>query len=212
MNARHLTTILLLSMTLSACHSHKINTVDLPVVPESTSHVSPDGVDAGVVSRVGVDRLPLPSSSVPVRTAPAAAPVISQNLEYIRAMNGLGFETRENSRGVIVYLPASAHFDTGKSDIKPITTSRLQQFVSETNKGYVANRRVIVSGHTDSVGNNASNQTLSTRRASAVQRKLISLGMNSSRLSSQGFGETSPRFTDLARQDLNRRVEFLVLN
>jgi len=169
--------------------------------------------NVGNTGTARVDTLPVPTSAVPAAPRRVVSPApVSQNLQYIRAMNGLGFETAETSRGVIVYLPPSAHFDTGKSNIKPATDSRLRQFVSETNKSYVAHRNVIVSGHTDSVGNNAANQALSSRRASAVQSRLTGLGFSGSRLSSQGFGETSPRYTDSSRQHLNRRVEFLVLN
>jgi len=202
----NLITICLVTTTLSACHSHK--SVNVPVVPVSTTHV-------GNAGTARVDRLPIPSNAVPAAprriVTPAPAPV-SQNLQYIRAMNGLGFETAETSRGVIVYLPPSAHFDTGKSNIKPATDQRLRQFVNETNKNYVSYRNVIVSGHTDSVGNDAANQALSSRRATAVQSRLTTLGFSGSRLSAQGFGETSPRYTDGSRKHLNRRVEFLVLN
>ena len=207
MKISNLLTICLVTATLSACHSHKTGSVDVPVVPISTTNVGNTGT-------AKVDRLPVPTNAVPAaprRVVSSPAPV-SQNQQYVRAMNGLGFETAETSRGVIVYLPPSAHFDTGKSNIKTATDARLRQFVNETNKSYVAHRNVIVSGHTDSVGNNAANQALSARRASTVQSRLTNLGFSSGRLSSQGFGETSPRYTDSSSQHLNRRVEFLVLN
>ena len=197
MNIRNLFTICLVTVALSACHHHN-DTVDVPIVPVSTTNIGNTGTAA-------VDRLPIPTTGVP-------APALSQNQQYISAMKALGFETSETSRGVIVYLPPSAHFDSGKSNIKAATDSRLRQFVTETNKSYVSHRNVIVSGHTDSVGNDAANQTLSSRRASAVQNRLTQLGFSNSRLSAQGFGETSPRYTDSSRQYLNRRVEFLVLN
>ena len=205
MKISNLLTICLVTATLSACHSHKTGSVDVPVVPISTTNVGNTGT-------AKVDRLPVPTNAVPAAPSRVSAPAVSQNQQYIRAMNGLGFETAETSRGVIVYLPPSAHFDTGKSNIKPATDTRLRQFVSETNKSYVSYRNVIVSGHTDSVGNNAANQALSARRASTVQSRLTNLGFSSGRLSSQGFGETSPRYTDSSSQHLNRRVEFLVLN
>ena len=82
----------------------------------------------------------------------------------------------------------------------------------ETNKAYVSHRNVIVSGHTDDLGPDTANHELSTRRASAVESQLNSLGFSSSRLNSQGFGESYPRFNGSLNQHLNRRVEFLVLN
>lgn len=207
MKINNLLAVCFTALTLSACHNHHNNSVDLPVVPVSTTHIKGDGTN--------VDTLPIPSNAVPAAPAPrrvAPAPVSTWKQSYVSAMRGLGFEAVESSRGVIVYLPNTAHFDTGSAAIKPEAEARLRQFASETNKSYVANRNVIVSGHTDSVGSSSSNQSLSSRRANAISSRLGSLGFNRSRLTSRGFGESAPRYTDAARQHLNRRVEFLVLN
>lgn len=66
-----------------------------------------------------------------------------------------------------------------------------------------------VYGHTDSVGADAYNQTLSERRAASVGQYLIGQGVDGRRVYTQGFGETSPvasNDTDAGRQQ-NRRVE-----
>ena len=49
-----------------------------------------------------------------------------------------------------------------------------------------------VDGHTDSVGTDASDLSLSDRRAKAVFDYLTSRGVDPSRLKSQGFGEADP--------------------
>jgi len=49
-----------------------------------------------------------------------------------------------------------------------------------------------IEGHTDNVGDDASNMTLSDNRAAAVRDYFVSKGIDSSRLTSQGFGETQP--------------------
>jgi outer membrane protein OmpA-like peptidoglycan-associated protein len=74
---------------------------------------------------------------------------------------------------------------------------------------------IVVSGHTDSKGNDDYNFRLSKDRAQAVVDYLIRNGISSSRLSAQGYGETrpiarneNPDLTDnpVGRQ-LNRRIE-----
>ncbi|MBK7873276.1 MAG: OmpA family protein [Saprospiraceae bacterium] len=67
-----------------------------------------------------------------------------------------------------------------------------------------------IGGHTDSVGSSSTNQTLSEARAKACYDYLISKGIEASRLSFTGYGETKPiadnRYKD--GRDKNRRVEF----
>lgn len=72
-----------------------------------------------------------------------------------------------------------------------------------------------ISGHTDNVGDDASNLTLSKARAKACFDYLSSKGVASSRMSYNGYGETMPRATNDTEEGraLNRRVEFeLVLD
>ncbi len=69
-----------------------------------------------------------------------------------------------------------------------------------------------IQGHTDSYGSDASNMQLSKDRAQAVKDYLIKQGVESSRLSSAGFGETKPiasNKTSKGRAE-NRRVEFIL--
>ena len=49
-----------------------------------------------------------------------------------------------------------------------------------------------IEGHTDSDGDESFNKNLSEKRAEAVKNALINLGIDSSRLSTKGFGETVP--------------------
>ena len=72
---------------------------------------------------------------------------------------------------------------------------------------------VSIEGHTDSRGDDAYNQGLSTRRAASVVRFLKENGVTQERLRSAGFGETrpvAPNETPEGRSK-NRRVEFLIL-
>jgi outer membrane protein OmpA-like peptidoglycan-associated protein len=71
---------------------------------------------------------------------------------------------------------------------------------------------VVIQGHTDSIGSEESNQSLSVRRAEAVKNYLTVRGVNPERMASIGFGETSPVTTNEteAGRRQNRRVDVLL--
>jgi outer membrane protein OmpA-like peptidoglycan-associated protein/tetratricopeptide (TPR) repeat protein len=80
----------------------------------------------------------------------------------------------------------------------------------------VQNPKVIVSihGHTDNEGSEASNMKLSNDRAKAVYEYLISCGINASRLSYKGFGQSRPVALNDSEEGKakNRRTEFVIVN
>jgi len=70
-----------------------------------------------------------------------------------------------------------------------------------------------IGGHTDSVGNAASNLTLSQNRANAVKDALVKFNVNSSVLQTRGFGPDKPKSdnnTELGKF-YNRRIEYSVV-
>ena len=72
---------------------------------------------------------------------------------------------------------------------------------------------VEIGGHTDDVGNEADNLSLSQRRADAVLNHLTSAGVDRDALEAKGYGESRPR-ADNATEDgraRNRRTEFRIL-
>ncbi|MBL7694911.1 MAG: OmpA family protein, partial [Ferruginibacter sp.] len=73
---------------------------------------------------------------------------------------------------------------------------------------------VQIDGHTDDVGKDENNQTLSENRAAAVKAYLVSKGIEESRLASAGYGETKPVADNktAAGRAKNRRVEMSVRN
>ena len=73
--------------------------------------------------------------------------------------------------------------------------------------------RVEIGGHTDAQGSDAFNLKLSDRRAQAVKDLLVSRGIDASRMTSKGYGETQPLDSNETAdgRDLNRRVEMKVL-
>ena len=102
------------------------------------------------------------------------------------------------------------NFDFDKSNIRSDAKPILDEAVSTLNEEHSVS--VSVEGHTDSRGTDAYNQKLSERRAKAVADYLSGHGVDGSRLSTVGYGESRPvatNDTDAGRAE-NRRVELRV--
>jgi len=74
--------------------------------------------------------------------------------------------------------------------------------------------KVELAGHTDNVGDAASNQVLSNSRAGNVLSYLLSKGVNSGRLSAKGYGQDQPlESNDSAEgRQANRRTELRIIS
>lgn len=106
------------------------------------------------------------------------------------------------------------NFDSGKSDVPPIRLAALQKgggFIKKLPPGVVLE----IGGHTDNVGSDASNQTLSEARASAVKSVLVKFGVADSALQIRGYGASKPKpGADNATEQgrfYNRRIEYSVV-
>jgi len=100
-------------------------------------------------------------------------------------------------------------FATGSAAILPVSNTILNA-VLDVLKQHPEIKHLRVEGHTDNVGAAAMNKGLSSRRAASVATWLIQHGLDSGRLSSEGFGMERPidsNETPQGRQN-NRRVEF----
>lgn len=102
-------------------------------------------------------------------------------------------------------------FETAKYDLLTTSYSELNRLV-EFLKGQ-AKVKIEISGHTDNVGSNESNMTLSNNRAQSVVNYLISKGIDKDRLTFKGYGETKPEATNETEEgrQFNRRVSFTIL-
>ena len=72
---------------------------------------------------------------------------------------------------------------------------------------------VEIAGHTDSSGDDAYNLNLSQSRVDSVKKRLIEMGIDSSRLEAIGYGETQALVSNDTEENrhLNRRVEFKII-
>jgi outer membrane protein OmpA-like peptidoglycan-associated protein len=98
-------------------------------------------------------------------------------------------------------------FKTGKADIK-FESAEILGNIAGILKEY-PRAHFNVDGHTDSVGREESNMTLSKNRSQSVVDWLIDHGIEKSRLVSRGFGEDKPLMDNKTRggRERNRRVE-----
>ncbi|KAA0963013.1 OmpA family protein [Pseudomonas sp. ANT_H12B] len=107
----------------------------------------------------------------------------------------------------VISLPSDVLFAFNKSDLSPAAQSQLDSLMAKLQNADVVSIKVV--GHTDSQGTDAYNQALSERRASSVAAYLLSQGLASNKLTSEGKGESQPvadNETDEGRAQ-NRRVE-----
>lgn len=119
--------------------------------------------------------------------------------------------TRRDERGFIITLPG-IFFDTGKSQLKSGSKTTLTRIAEQLSKN--SSVALLVEGHTDSVGGEASNQALSEARANAVRTFLVDAGVPADRLTAAGRGEGQPIATNktAAGRQQNRRVEIVIAN
>jgi outer membrane protein OmpA-like peptidoglycan-associated protein len=117
--------------------------------------------------------------------------------------------TTDTDRGLVVNM-GDVLFDTGKSDLRPDAREALAKLT-----GIVLNYpslHLAIGGYTDSTGTEEFNQTLSEKRAAAVQDYLVKQGLDPAALSAQGYGLNNPvadNGTAQGRQK-NRRVEIVI--
>ena len=98
-------------------------------------------------------------------------------------------------------------FNSGKASFQKQTIPVLQAMTAILKEYPTA--KFSLEGHTDSTGSEASNQKLSEERAAAVKNFLVENGIDASRLSSKGFGESMPVDSNKTAKGKanNRRVE-----
>jgi outer membrane protein OmpA-like peptidoglycan-associated protein len=99
------------------------------------------------------------------------------------------------------------YFDTAQATLKPESEQTLEQvrlLLAEN-----PNLRLVIAGHTDNEGADEYNLGLSQRRAAAVVEWLAANGIEATRLSAEGLGETRPVADNASVEGraLNRRVE-----
>lgn len=213
-----LTATLLATVTLGGCATYTGQTSD-PNDPNRTRNNALIGAGIGAVAGLlsGGDATERRQRAlVGVGVGGLAGGAIGayqdrQEAELRRQTAGTGVEVSRDGDVIKLNLPDGVTFDFGKANLKSQFYPALDNVASTLAQ---FNQTIVeVSGHTDSIGSDAANQTLSVQRANAVGNYLIGRGLVRERFEIVGFGETRPvasNDTDSGRA-LNRRVEIRVV-
>lgn len=109
-------------------------------------------------------------------------------------------------------IARSIYFEFNSAKLQTISYGPLSELVQilKDNPGY----KLSIEGHTDNIGTNSYNMSLSNDRAASVKNYLIEKGIDASRLSSAGFGEEKPIADNATKEGraINRRVELKLSN
>jgi outer membrane protein OmpA-like peptidoglycan-associated protein len=107
------------------------------------------------------------------------------------------------------YISHGINFDVNKSSLKPASMGEINAIAKILKDN--PNLKFEVGGHTDADGDDAENLKLSEARANTVKTTLTGMGIDGSRLTVKGYGETKPIAPNSTFEGKaeNRRVEFV---
>jgi outer membrane protein OmpA-like peptidoglycan-associated protein len=131
----------------------------------------------------------------------------NEAFERLAAANAAA--VKHESRGTVITLSGGVLFASGKSVLLPSAQTSLGQVADALKQ---EDNKVVIEGHTDSTGSDATNLALSKARAEAVQSYLVSRGVPADRMTANGLGSSRPvadNNTPEGRAN-NRRVEIVV--
>lgn len=106
-------------------------------------------------------------------------------------------------------LDMLVNFDLDSAELAPDARAKLDEFAKALKDNRLKAHAFIVEGHTDASGSETYNEGLSERRAQSVTAFLLANGVEPSRISAIGVGETHPRNAN-PYDPANRRVEMRI--
>ena len=134
------------------------------------------------------------------------SPIIFKNVRIASGgnMNMIGKKFTESK-----IVTHGINFDVDKASIRPESMGTLNMIVQVMKDN--PDIKFEVDGHTDNSGSAPHNMALSQQRADAVKDQLVKMGIDASRLSTKGFGDSKPigDNNSLEGKANNRRVEFV---
>ena len=130
-----------------------------------------------------------------------------QEAKLREQLKGTGVSVTRVGENIVLNMPGNITFMTGSADLNANFLKVLDSVglvLKEYNKTLV-----VISGHTDNVGTDANNQSLSERRAASVGTYLAGRSVSSERMVITGYGESRPVASNETAEGRtqNRRVE-----
>lgn len=121
-----------------------------------------------------------------------------------------GVNIKRNQDNLDVNFKSDLLFDVNSAVVMPGAVDELAKFAKVVNA--YPQTTLMVSGHTDSTGSQATNEKLSQRRAESVKSILVGNGVASERITTIGYGETRPVADNetTAGKAKNRRVDITI--
>jgi OOP family OmpA-OmpF porin len=172
--------------------------------PEYLSLMTSRSQDAGYVQIIRVGGPAGTAETIRSTKTPDATAPLPRGLSP--ADNALG--QRLDSAGTAIL--ADLEFATGAAELSPGSYGTLDALAAYLKAN--PERIVVLVGHTDSQGSLEGNIALSKRRAQSVAARLVALGVEAERVSSDGVGFLSPLASNLTEEGRrqNRRVEVVL--
>ncbi|WP_338325341.1 OmpA family protein [Solirhodobacter olei] len=136
-----------------------------------------------------------------------AGGTLDHQARELRSSLGSNATVQNTGSELVVTLPEDILFATDSTAVRPGLQRELGKLAQNLNNN--PDSKITIVGHTDNTGPAAHNQTLSFRRAQAVEGILMDDGVRPDRLLAYGKGESDPVATNLtaAGRAQNRRVE-----
>jgi outer membrane protein OmpA-like peptidoglycan-associated protein len=121
-----------------------------------------------------------------------------------------GAKVERVGEGIVVEFNNQVLFGFDRSDLGADAKTSLNELIQVLNK--YPDTNIEVQGHTDDTGTDTYNQSLSEKRSAAVAAYLRANGISSGRITTKGFGESAPKYSNETAdgQSMNRRVDFLI--
>ena len=134
--------------------------------------------------------------------------ITERKASFIEAVDNARAAESDDDKVIVL---EHVNFETGSSTLTADSQYELENVVEAMTQ--YPNMRIELGGHTDNVGDDNNNLTLSQERANAVKTALGEKGIDESRLVARGYGENQPVASNDTEdgRTTNRRTEFKII-
>ena len=174
-------------------------------------------VGAGVGALIGGEKGAAIGAAIGTAVGAGAGSIIGdvmdRKAEELKELENANVETITDANGLTaikVTFDSGILFDFNKSNLSTDAQANLKKFAEEMKD--LEDTNITIWGHTDNVGTEAANQSVSQKRADAVSKNLQTNGIAKSRITAEGKSFTMPVADNATAEGrkLNRRVEIYI--